>query len=193
MTIDIEDYDQTLDSLTEALRPEGVLEETFAAEIMAAVWRLRRCRTAKVPDDPAQQEALDRSRAHAHNILRRSLTELRKLQTEATIRVEIDGQDIPGLTDTRQVLTTLDIHDKRTMDPTVEAARLLAAESSAARPAPVAPAPSPSPTNSFCKTPANTPAVSTKVPRNAPCPCGSRMKYKRCCGNPAAPALDIAA
>lgn len=25
-------------------------------------------------------------------------------------------------------------------------------------------------------------AVSTKVPRNAPCPCGSGKKYKKCCG-----------
>ncbi len=26
------------------LSPEGVLEETFAIEIMSATWRLRRCR-----------------------------------------------------------------------------------------------------------------------------------------------------
>jgi uncharacterized protein YecA (UPF0149 family) len=27
--------------------------------------------------------------------------------------------------------------------------------------------------------------ASTKEPvRNSPCPCGSRLKYKRCCGNP---------
>ena len=25
---------------------------------------------------------------------------------------------------------------------------------------------------------------STPVGRNAPCPCGSPLKYKRCCGNP---------
>jgi uncharacterized protein YecA (UPF0149 family) len=29
--------------------------------------------------------------------------------------------------------------------------------------------------------------------RNAPCPCGSRLKYKRCCGNPAPPAQTRAA
>jgi hypothetical protein len=27
-------------------------------------------------------------------------------------------------------------------------------------------------------------AVSSKVGRNEPCPCGSNLKYKRCCGNP---------
>jgi len=26
------------------------------------------------------------------------------------------------------------------------------------------------------------PAVSTKVGRNEPCPCGSGKKYKKCCG-----------
>jgi uncharacterized protein len=35
------------------------------------------------------------------------------------------------------------------------------------------------------KSPArSTPAHSTKVGRNAPCPCGSGKKYKRCCGSP---------
>ena len=29
-----------------------------------------------------------------------------------------------------------------------------------------------------------TPITSTKVGRNEPCPCGSGLKYKRCCGNP---------
>jgi preprotein translocase subunit SecA len=31
--------------------------------------------------------------------------------------------------------------------------------------------------------------VSDKVPRNAPCPCGSGKKYKQCHGRPDAPAL----
>ena len=29
--------------------------------------------------------------------------------------------------------------------------------------------------------------VAKEPVRNAPCPCGSRLKYKRCCGNPATP------
>ena len=28
------------------------------------------------------------------------------------------------------------------------------------------------------------PVRSEKVGRNEPCPCGSNLKYKRCCGNP---------
>jgi uncharacterized protein YecA (UPF0149 family) len=38
-----------------------------------------------------------------------------------------------------------------------------------------------------------TPAVSKNIPRNAPCPCRSGAKYKKCCGNPAAPELKKAA
>jgi len=36
------------------------------------------------------------------------------------------------------------------------------------------------------------PAVSHKVGRNEPCPCGSSLKYKRCCGNPVAVASAAA-
>ena len=53
--------------------------------------------------------------------------------------------------------------------------------------------------DSFCKTAEPAPpthnrgqAVSTKVPRNAACPCGSGVKFKKCCGNPAAPPANSA-
>ena len=36
-------------------------------------------------------------------------------------------------------------------------------------------------TGSFCKTTPETPAAPKLIPRNAPCPCGSGQKYKRCC------------
>jgi uncharacterized protein YecA (UPF0149 family) len=41
---------------------------------------------------------------------------------------------------------------------------------------------------------ANPPAPASVglTPRNAPCPCGSREKYKRCCGKSAAPVLHAA-
>jgi preprotein translocase subunit SecA len=42
---------------------------------------------------------------------------------------------------------------------------------------PAAPAPVPTPV-----------ATGTRsVPRNAPCPCGSGQKFKRCCGSPISP------
>ena len=53
---------------------------------------------------------------------------------------------------------------------------------------------------SFCKTnaapavpqPKATPST-RQVPRNAPCPCRSGLKYKKCCGGPAAQPLNKAA
>jgi uncharacterized protein YecA (UPF0149 family) len=46
---------------------------------------------------------------------------------------------------------------------------------------------------SFCN-PAATPPPGTKnIPRNAPCPCKSGAKYKKCCGGPAAQAVKQAA
>ena len=34
------------------------------------------------------------------------------------------------------------------------------------------------------------PVVSVSAPRNAPCPCGSGLKFKRCCGSPLGPSLE---
>jgi hypothetical protein len=89
------EYTDTILALMEQLGPEGILEETFAAEIMGATWRLRRCRLVEqafsaIDDldfDPMmdertekQQKTVDRARAQSHLILRRSLAELKKLQ-----------------------------------------------------------------------------------------------------------------
>jgi hypothetical protein len=63
----------------------------------------------------------------------------------------------------------------------------------APKPPAAEPAAAPTPVASICKPAATAPAATPKFPRNAACPCGSGMKYKRCCGNPAAPALRKAA
>jgi hypothetical protein len=115
-----EEYAQTLTSLFYQLSPEGVLEETFVSEIMTATWRLRRCRileqnlTTELP--PKDQTSVDRARAQSHNILRRSMAELRKLQTERTIRLQLTDLEIPGLADSKQVLVTLALHKKQALD-----------------------------------------------------------------------------
>ena len=109
------------------LTPEGTMEQTFATEIMGATWRLRRCRLVEeafsyledLDFDPMidertekQQKSVDRARAQSHLILRRSLTELRKLQTGRTIHEQLADQNIPGLTDIKQVASTLKINDR---------------------------------------------------------------------------------
>ncbi len=204
-----EDYAGTLTSLMSDLAPEGTLEETFATEIMGATWRLRRCRLVEeafgfvenLDFDPMidertekQQKSVDRARAQSHLILRRSLAELRKLQKGRTIQEQLqDQKPAPKSTSTPSAGF-----------PNMEALMAMADHQLAQRYRdsglssfcnPVAPAAAP-PAGSFCnpapkpQPPAATPKT---MPRNAPCGCGSGVKYKRCCGKDAAPVLSRAA
>src|SRR5580704_2293977 len=102
-----EEYAQTLIQLMDELTPEGIVEQTFATEIMGAHWRLRRCRLVEeafssienLDFDPMmdertekQQKSVDRARAQSHLILRRSIDELRKLQSIRTIPEQLADQ-----------------------------------------------------------------------------------------------------
>jgi hypothetical protein len=254
-------YADTLFDLMRQLSPEGILEECFAAEIMKCTWRLHRCRAiecdfaAAAPLDPAidpmldektgkQQKTIDRARAQSHYLLRRSLSELSKLQTARTIRLQLDAEDENlGLADLKQVIaamkmkSTLKMEQNEKPNPVppegdfpagMEALAALAdkqlceryresglasfcnppesptpggadgsvcpgrdreAERSTADPAPAPEVTKESMSRplvsraSFCKPAVSAQAVSSKIPRNAPCPCGSGRKYKRCCGN----------
>ncbi len=112
------EYDATRKDLMEDLEPEGILEQTYADEIMGAHWRLRRCRILEAAlaaqaieveslDDAAiekRQKSIDRARAQAHTVLRRSLAELRKLQTERHTRDECEIPEGFGLADINQIL-----------------------------------------------------------------------------------------
>jgi|ERR1019366_5161894 uncharacterized protein YecA (UPF0149 family) len=81
------------------LAPAGPVEETFAAEIIHAAWRLRRCSTLEESirlKDGAwnieeTQKSLERARAAAFRIFTRALTELRKIQKNR-------NQDAPVIT-----------------------------------------------------------------------------------------------
>ncbi len=53
-----------------------------------------------------------------------------------------------------------------------------------ARATTASPRPAPTP---ILKNEPTAPAVSAKVGRNEPCPCGSTLKFKLCCGNPLNP------
>jgi hypothetical protein len=71
------------------LAPVGPVEQTFAAEIIHAAWRLRRCSTIEASlrlKDGAftieqTQKSVERARAAAFRIFTRSLAELRKIQS----------------------------------------------------------------------------------------------------------------
>jgi hypothetical protein len=122
-----EEYARTLNALMDELTPEGPLEQTFALEIVGATWRLRRCRLVEdafssidnlnfdaMTDDRTekQQKTIDRARAQSHLIIRRSIAELRKLQTNRTIRQNLRDDDIPSLTDMKQVAIVLKIQNQ---------------------------------------------------------------------------------
>jgi hypothetical protein len=192
-----EEYAQTFTALMAEIAPDGIIEQTFATEIMGATWRLRRCRIlefdlarsplfkdAPAPDAQAAiQKSIDRARAQSHNILRRSMAELRVLQTERQTRFlmipgGVASPDL-GITDTRKAVKTA-------------AQALLAAEANKNDANPAG--------SSFCKPPQSAPANAASsfcnppaTPRNALCPCGSGAKYKRCCGKNAPPVLNLAA
>jgi uncharacterized protein YecA (UPF0149 family) len=90
-----EEYDALSTALWDDMRPQGTLEAMFATEVIRAAWRLRRCAEVeatladKSTEDPMldqdllrTQTAVDRARSQAHGIMRRSLAELRRLQSD---------------------------------------------------------------------------------------------------------------
>jgi hypothetical protein len=202
-----EEYAQTLIKLMDELVPGNSVEQTFATEIMGATWRLRRCRLIEehfgiIPDldfDPMldertekQQKSVDRARAQSHLILRRSLDELRKLQKVRTVPEQIADQlpkskpapqpppdPAPGNMDALMNLAESQIAQR------FRESGLDSFCNPAGTAAPAA--------ASFCKPAATTPPVTRNIPRNAPCPCKSGAKYKKCCGGPAAQTLKPAA
>ena len=203
-----EEYAKTLIQLMDELTPANSVEQTFATEIMGATWRLRRCRLVEeafgliedLTSDPMidertekQQKSVDRARAQSHLILRRSLDELRKLQKVRTIQEQIADQ-MPASKPSPEP-------PPNAGPPNMDALMALAEHQLAQRfresgldsfcnPAASAAPPA---AGSFCNPASAQPAVSKNIPRNAPCPCRSGAKYKKCCGGPAAQALNRAA
>jgi len=195
-----EEYAQTLIKLMDELTPENSVEQTFATEIMGATWRLRRCRLVEesfglIEDlnvDPMiddrtekQQKSVDRARAQSHLILRRSLDELRKLQKGRTIQEQL-AEQLPSPKPAPEPPPNAD-------PANMDALMALAEHQLAQRYRE-------SGMSSFCNPvgqvpdlPSTKPVVSKNIPRNAPCPCKSGAKYKKCCGGPAAQALKPAA
>jgi hypothetical protein len=207
---ELDDYSQIRAEFLEALVPEGPAEFLFFDEIVSANWRLRRCRLLEQaiandpekqsgPDDP-RQISVDRARNQAHNIARRAMAELRRLQTERNLREHIGSTGDWGLTDMARMF-----QGSKIVNAAVRAERLETQkqfETSLQRTlTPPAPDRSPEPQNPFCKkpetappppAPAVSPTVVTgpKTGRNEPCPCNSGLKFKRCCLNKPAQAVQ---
>jgi hypothetical protein len=105
-------YKEFCETMLAELEPETLLEQSLAAEITGATWRLRRCSAAEAEladyaltdpllnDDEATEKKLrsiERARASAHSLLHRSINQLRKLQTSRENRFELSDGEITGL------------------------------------------------------------------------------------------------
>jgi hypothetical protein len=202
------EHEELRESLEAELNPEGPLENQIASEIRAAIWRLRRCaqleaalatqlaehEDAPDPMDPAsrqakQQLSIDRARNQATRLLHKNTTELRRLQTERQFRNEIAADaDTTGLglcdfhtaiSHAGRIANRAQRRDYNQLKNKLETMELEGRynahqEAAAADEA------------EFTK---RTPPPLAQIARNAPCPCNSGEKYKRCCGKQAPPIL----
>jgi hypothetical protein len=116
------EYAQFTAAYLAELSPLTLLEQTYAAALVSAAWRLRRCSLVEsnmsdyIAGDPMEngfgqkmQTSVDRARAQAFNIFRRSTQELRRLQTDRALRAHIPtGASAPhDLTSPQQFVTAL--------------------------------------------------------------------------------------
>ncbi|MGA2712034.1 MAG: SEC-C domain-containing protein [Bryobacteraceae bacterium] len=200
-------YHLFCENFQKELSPEGPFEQTLAAEIIHAAWRLRRCSAIEsnmiqsnmAPGEtqldpmvePAfahAQETVDRARAQSHRNLQRATAELRRLQTERQVRVEclppdFDTNDIGGLTSIKDLepILALDLRRKLLKHKLEGTDTLAAIIRGTNPPAPRSSTPETSTTKRTQSKDEKAPE-SAPIPRSQPCPCGSSAKYKRCCG-----------
>ena len=182
------------------LLPHGAIEHTLAAEIVHAAWRLRRCSELEETSNPAEaaayeklQTSIERARSAAHRVFQRSLNELRRTQTERLMR-----EKLAGGTGAKQELGVASCKEiEAFLKPTaasMEAAfeQLLAVprrRDFAKQTQSLENTPPPQITKQS-QSAAETPSL---IARSAPCPCGSGLKYKRCCGKNAPAVHHLAA
>jgi SEC-C motif len=199
------EYTRLSKALWKDLNPVGPVEQMLAVEIVRAAWRLHRCAIAEAENgtNPATQPSIDRARGSAHNSMRRFLSDLRQFQSDRWLRAEVlrEGFDETyiGIADAHRVIKGLADNERLKaqffmapigIDPINQTA------GQASRPVEPEPA-STIRTQSggagdlvagqFKSQPQA--ASAPPIPRNAPCPCHSGLKYKRCCGTTAAPVL----
>jgi hypothetical protein len=191
-------YKDFCETMYSELCPASLLEETLVSEITGASWRLRRCDAADAGladfDETTDKlrRSVERARSSATSILHRGINQLRRLQNDSR---KLTGHPAIALPAPAPVLASNCITAPNPMpdldlltQPPAEFLEDLdailaeyAALGSNCKPS-AAPAPA---LGSNCK-----PAPQT--PRSAPCPCGSREKFKRCCGRNAPPVLHAA-
>ena len=182
------EYQFLVESLTAELAADTTVEQTLLAEIISAAWKLRRCAKAEAalteqfpddflltedPDATRRQASIDRARSRAHGIYTRSLAEFRRLQTNRLVQT---GMPPHGIADPARIqsaanarLRHVHLTDRKETFDMLKAAEHIPG------------APPSRVLGSFCTPPIPMTPAPPSAPRNAPCPCGSGLKYKRCC------------
>ena len=173
---------ELLHSMCDAARPQGIFERLAVQRLVGAWWHFERFIALAM-----QRANSDEAARHQKNALKweacynRAMRELRTLQTARAILNPAEAP--PPMANLQQ----LQNFAKRTAsapgrnpDECPDCKGGVADTPTA----PVRPAKS-----TLCET--NSP--SPEVGRNTPCPCGSGLKYKRCCGVNAPPILNHAA
>jgi hypothetical protein len=190
-------------SFWDSLAPTGPVEAFLVTELVRAAWRIRRCNNVEAGlidslSNPAldpmldsatsdTQNTLDRARSQAERGFQHSLDELRRVQTERQFRNESfpAGTDLSafGSASFKQIIPALRAPgtSKRATDELEKIQREIEKQAAIAK-QPATPQP---PAVAHVPQPTTQPAT----PRNAPCPCGSGEKHKRCCGKNAPPVL----
>jgi hypothetical protein len=189
------DFQELITALEADLAPVGALEVMAAAEILHAKWRLRRYMSIDESQlTETAQFDLEKCRVRVANMVRREIAEFRRKQTERQIREQL-GTGLTGLASSRELIATArsvrtaavqeadpakvdmvesEIHSKLQTETEKES------ESA------------PEQENLKIRTHFRVPTTQN-LGRNAPCPCNSGQKYKRCCGLNPPTALKTAA
>jgi hypothetical protein len=164
------EYQQHLDSYVDVYRPIGFEQTQMVAELADLRWRLRR-----VPTHEAGLYAIEITRMLQENSDSTKGLTAEQLQAMAFARLT-ERRILPNLFAQESRLSRrADRLHKRLSESRQESAPL---DSQTQQPEIVKNEPKPLPPPPI--------AISTKVGRNEPCPCGSSLKFKRCCGNPLA-------
>ncbi len=172
---DLSEYADLLHELTEHFAPRDITETRFIREMADAEWRLRRVRQ------------------HHESALTRQIQTLAQRHPESS-PADLQSMAIETLSETGTSETTwlryeskFERQYQRAQTEWRSYQQILRKTESAAQTEAITNAlnaPLPSAPES---------ASNVQTPRNAPCPCGSSQKYKRCCGQNAPPVLTNSA
>jgi hypothetical protein len=181
-----EAYNHFCDALWQDLAPSGPVQEVTAAEFVRNAWRLRRCASA-------EQRVGGRAGYVQRDFNKKS--GLDKLPGDPMIygdtrpaQVSIDRARVQAQGGMHRAKAYLDKLQVAAPQPQPVAA----APDAATQNTPAQNEPN-SATPADAKRTQSAPFLIPRNPRNQPCPCGSGIKFKRCCASTAPPLLRKAA